>query len=81
MKEGKYKIILDNINYESGICQGYNYPPIDICDSCEYPGYTTVAITKNGWLELTSTIKSDMQIIVKSYENYIKQTSKLSKDW
>lgn len=81
MKEGKYRIILNNIYCESAYCNGNKWPDVEVCNNCEYPGYLKASMGKNGWQEFQNQIKSDMQSIVSSYEDYIKKPSKLAEQW
>jgi hypothetical protein len=81
MKEGRYKIVIDNVTCVSAVCGAYNWPLIEACDSCEFPGYTKTSLNKERYTELLSSLKDELQRIVDKYEKSIKTPSQSNSDW
>lgn len=78
IKEGKFKIILDNVHCSSahggGGTQYQSINPIEPSDEIPYPFRTWGAISKKRAAEIMINLKSELQAIVDSYLTDIKYT-------
>lgn len=87
MKNGKYKIIIDNIypqtvyRYNSKGSSYHDEYKFDICYNCEFPGFWKLGINKENWIDVQNSIKTQLNDIIDSYDKYIKQTSSVNTDW
>jgi hypothetical protein len=83
MKEGKYKIIVENVKYERG--------PSPMWDSYAkyfepheqdtFPGLMKAGMNEKRWNELITSLKTEMKNIVDNYEKQIKKTNTATSDW
>ena len=83
MKEGKYKLILENVKYEKG--------PSSMWDKCAeflephdkdtFPGAMKCGLYEKRWNELMASLKSDMQKIMDDYGKYIRNPSSTNTGW
>ena len=81
MKDGKYKITIDNVACISAICGSYSWPKIEACDTCEFPGYWKTSLSEKRYTELLTSLKSDLQSIFDNYQTSIKKTTSSNSDW
>ncbi len=83
IKEGRYKIVIENVNCESSIWYGKPnlVDCLAPCDSCDFPGFGRTGLNKAKYVELLTSLKNDLQSIVDSYEKYIKTPSVSNGDW
>lgn len=80
MKEGKYKMIIDNVQSTSVYYNKiYKWPVIGICDGCDKPDKQ--GISKKKYNLIISNLKENLQNIVNSYELTMKKESLITKDW
>lgn len=78
MKDGKYKIIVQDVLYHRGPSKAWD--PYDLRVQETHPGLGKSGMSKKAWKTLMSSVKTQMEAIVYSYEKYIKSPS-LSSDW
>jgi hypothetical protein len=82
MKEKKYKIIIDNIECITAICEiNVNCPYVDFCESCDFPGYSATFLNENTWKQLMRSLKSEFTAVADKYEKYIKTASPSGTNW
>lgn len=89
MKDGKYKVTIDNVNMESAIFMNnpsahiVSIPPFEGEDNCPDTGtLRSPGPTKKKIIPMMESLKQDLQSIVDSYEKYIKNPSNTaSGDW
>ena len=81
MKEGRYKIVIDNVNCASATNIKSNPPCIEFSENATYPGYGKTWLTRDGWAELMRTVKESLNGIADSYDVYIKKPSVSKDDW
>jgi hypothetical protein len=81
MKEGRYRILLDNVKCSSAVCAGNSWPLVEFCDVCEYPGYGPTGMPKEAWAKLQLMIGKEFSNLFDGYSNYIKSTSITNADW
>lgn len=81
MKDGKYRIMIENVNCLSARCGSYSWPLIEACDTCEFPGYMKTSLNKERYSELLSSLKVELQSIVDGYEKRIKSLVPSNSDW
>ena len=84
-KDGKYKIVLNNVYCKSTSCVGnsdgaYIPEPIEPFEDFENIPVTRDLFPKKVVIELMTKLKSDLQKIIDSYETTIKAES-LKSDW
>ena len=79
MKEKKYRIVINNVYCSSARCQQYEWPHIPCSDT--YPGWGKTSLKEDKYTVLMTTLKTELQNIVDSYEKYIKVPSKSNEDW
>lgn len=76
MKERKYRVVIENVQFKTSSKPGWR---ADVAS--EYPGGWNSALMEKPWTELMTSLKSDMQSIVDSYEKFIKAPSGSVDDW
>lgn len=77
MKEGKYKIDIENVRNTSHTCGTYTWENIQPVDNFE--GNNNLSAKKGN--EIFSALKSELQSIMDNYEEYIKRPSAANSDW
>ena len=78
MKENKFKILVENLNYNNGptaAWDGYDLKPQEV-----FPGLIKAGISKKVWTGLMESLKIEMQSIVDRYEKAIKLPA-VKGDW
>ncbi len=78
MKDNKYKIVIDNVKFESGTFEKYDYLILDPQD--EFPGVVKAGLYKKDWENIMKSLKTDLDSVVSQYEIFIKKPS-TSSDW
>lgn len=78
MKDGKYKLIIENIRYESGPTEAWSQKELNPQDI--YPGLWKAGVYEKAWTQIMTSLKTNMQNIVDSYDKSIKSTS-LNSGW
>lgn len=78
MKEGKYKVILEDVKCTNAYAGTYKWPLIEFCENCEYPGYMKTSINEKRWTELMDSLKNEFNGIVNAYDKYIKLSANTS---
>lgn len=73
MRDGKYKIMVGNVNCESVVCNTTQWSLIEPSD--EFPGMMKFGSNKDKYSELMRSLKNDLSGIITSYESYIKKES------
>lgn len=81
MKEGKYKVVIDNVHCIYAHCANYDWPLIEPCDESNCPKYGKTGFPVERLLELMGTLKGNLQGIVDNYDAYIKKPSVSKDDW
>lgn len=81
MKDKKFKIIIDNIKCVSANAGTHDWPLIELCDGCEFPGFWETGIKKNDWVNLMESLKYSINNIANEYEKYILAPSQANSDW
>jgi hypothetical protein len=79
MKEGKYKIIIENVNCVSATCNGTIKWPL--VEPTENTSESIGGVPSKRLAEIMVSLKTDLQGIVDSYEKYIKTPSSSNGDW
>ncbi len=77
MKENKYRILINNVSCTAARCQQNEWPHIICSDT--YPGWWETSLNEERYKQLMLALKTELQIIVDSYDKYIKSPSK--SDW
>ena len=75
MKDNKYKIIADEIKYQSGPSSLWDKKAQYLVPLEKFPGYSTSGLPEKQWNKLISNLKNEIGLIVESYEKYIKKQS------
>lgn len=75
MKDNKYKIIVDEIKYQSGPSSLWDKKAQYLVPLDEFPGYSTSGLPEKQWNKLISNLKTEILSIVDNYEKYIKKQS------
>lgn len=75
IKDGKYKIIIENVNYSSGPSPAWDRYADGLNVQDIYQGVWKVGIYEKQWITLMSSIKAEMQSIIDNYDKYIKTPS------
>lgn len=80
MKDNKYKIIVEELKYNSGPSAMWDKKAQYLVPQNQFPGYSTSGLPEKNWNRLITSLKDEMQGIVDRYEKYIKAPS-VSNDW
>jgi len=83
MKDGKYKITMDNV-YCSSAIGGTDYAslrPLEPSDIIPYPFKTGGIISRNRAEQMMQSLKADLQVLVDNYLIYIKATDSTNDSW
>ena len=79
MKNSKYKIIAENIQYLHGPTPAWDGKQLNPQD--EFPGMWKAGIGEKPYTELMTSLKTEMQSIVDSYQKNIKTQSLANSGW
>ena len=77
MKEQKYRIVIENVEFES--CSNGGGWIAQVAN--EYPGAWHCSLWEKQWTELMTFLKMDMQNIIDDYERYIKISNVTNDNW
>ena len=66
--DNKYKVVVEDVSCDRASCGNYRWPSIEISDSPIYPGYVKSSLKEEKYMELIESIKTRLNLIVKSYE-------------
>lgn len=84
-KDGKYKIILDNVHCVSAEESSGKFGSMNLIEPFEGDNYPDVGrqwgASKRKMIEMMPLLKQDLQSIVDSYEKYIKKQNASKDDW
>lgn len=83
MKEGKYKIIVENVKYERGPSPMWDSSAkyLEPQEQDTFPGLMKAGMSEKRWNELITSLKTEMKNIVDNYEKHIKKPSATTGDW
>ena len=83
IKEGRCKILLDNVQYSSGPSSLWdNYAKaLEPQEQDIFPGARESGLFEKNWIQLITSLKSEMKKIVDDYEIQIKKPSTINGDW
>lgn len=82
MKDGKYRVIIENVFCQSARCGNFDWPLMPVSDS--YPverGLRETGLNNERYTEVMLSLKVELQNIINSYEKSIKTPSVSSGDW
>ena len=82
MKDNKCRIVIDKVHCDAARCGTYEWAHMPVADS--YPttkGLKTTGVNEKRYLELMTMLKSELQMIVNSYSDYVQKTTEKNSDW
>jgi hypothetical protein len=82
MKESKYKIVVENIRYDSGPSVMWNSyaSQLEPQEQDNFPGLMKAGMNEKRWTQLMTELKTEMKGIVDDYEKQIKKQT-TNGDW
>lgn len=82
IKEGKCRLIVENVNCQSAICRNYKWVLLPVQDNYpEEQGMKKTNLFEGKYLELMTSLKQELQSIVDSYTINIKKPIAKNDDW
>lgn len=82
MKNNRCRIIIDNVFCESAMCRQEEWPLLQ--PSFNYPsskGLRITGINEKRYMQLMTSLEQDLQNIVSSYKEYVKEPLINNSDW
>lgn len=82
MKDTKCRIIIDNVYCDAARCGAYEWPHMPLSDNYpETKGLKTTGLNESRYLELMTKLKTELQMIVYLYSEYVRKPLVEDSDW